>query len=178
MARSRGFPRARASSGVSRQWGVGPGGSGITTLVATGSAFLGSSLVTTGEELTVMRTRGIVDMFIKGAGAADGDGFFGAVAIGKTTQAAIAAGITAVPTPLTESDWDGWFWHSFLSVHVGDISLGGRPESHQRIEVDSKAMRKFDPKDALYAVVEVVEIGTTTLNVFFDTRMLFQDSGR
>jgi len=39
-------------------------------------------------------------------------------------------------------------------------------------------MRKFDASVVLVAVQEVTEIGAASMNVFFDTRILFQDSGR
>ena len=179
MARRSGFPhRSRGSSGVARDWGVGPGGTGITTLTASGSLFLGSGATPTAQEITVMRTRGICDLFLSGVPATDGDGYFGAIGLGVVTNAAFAAGITAVPTPITEAVWNGWLWHSFFSVHWPETSLAPGSAAHQRIEIDSKAMRKFDTSQTLMAVIEVVEIGAAEINVFLDTRMLFQDSGR
>ena len=103
---------------------------------------------------------------------------FGAVGIGKISAPAFAAGITAVPTPITESRWNGWLWHSFFSVHDQDISLAPGPGFHQRIMIDSKAMRKFDSEEVLFAVAEVTEIGSLTIAMYLDTRMLIQDSGR
>ncbi len=179
MARSRGAYRGRPqSSGVARDWATGPGGTGVTTLTASGVAILGSGVSPGAAELTVMRTRGVVDMFLLGSGAADGDGFFGAIGLGKCTNAAFDVGVGSVPTPLAEVDWDGWYWHQFFSVHNPDITFGGSPAVHYRAVIDSKAMRKFDFRETLYAAIEVVEIGTATLNVFLDTRMLVQDSGR
>ncbi len=40
------------------------------------------------------------------------------------------------------------------------------------VVVDTKAMRKFPAEMSIYAALEVVEIGTATLNVFFDSRAL------
>jgi len=34
-------------------------------------------------------------------------------------------------------------------------------------------MRKFPGEMALYAALEVIEIGTATMSVFFDSRVLF-----
>jgi len=179
VARSSGFSRGHRSSGVARDWNAGPGSSDVVSLSASGSAFLGSGIQPTASEVTCLRTRGLFDAFLTGITTADGDGFTGAVGIGKCTLAAFTAGITAVPTPVTEVGWDGWLWHSFFSIHAGDVSsAAGRSEEHQRILVDSKGMRKFDGAEILYAVVEVVEQGTAVMDVYFDSRMLLQDSGR
>ena len=178
MARSSGYPRGRPrSSGVARDWGVGPGGTTSTQLSASGSALLGSAVTLAGSEITAMRTRGLFTAFISSTGAGDGDGYFGAVGIGKATAAAHTAGIASLPTPITEADWDGWMWHSFFHVFIPDLTFG-LDSQYQRIEIDSKAMRKFDQSEVLYAAVEVVEVGTVVLKVHLDTRMLFQDSGR
>ncbi len=180
MARSSGFRRqARGrSSGISRDWGVGPGGTAVTQLTGSGVSLLGSALSPQGSEITVMRTRGIFDAFLEGVPAADGGGYFGAVGIGKATLSAFTAGIGSLPTPITEADWDGWLWHSFFSLHVGDVTFAGTPGAQVTMEVDSKAMRKFDIQEVLYAAVEVVETGSAVLNMRFDSRMLLQDSGR
>ena len=177
MAR-RGYSRGRPqSSGVARDWGNGPGGTAVTSMTATGSSVLGSGITPLDQELTVLRTRGLFTVFLRGPGAGDGDGFHGAVGIGKCTTAAFAAGIGSLNTPLTEPQWDGWLWHSFFDIFDNDTTFASDLK-YQRMEVDSKAMRKFDAAEVLFAAIEVVEVGTVTLNAFFDTRMLFQDSGR
>ncbi len=130
----------------------------------------------TAGELTVLRTRGIFEAFINGPGATDGDGYFGAVGIGKVALPAFTAGIASMPTPITEVSWDGWLWHFFFSVHASDTSFAPGPVMHQREMIDSKAMRKFDGDEIFFAAIEVVEIGAANLNVFLDSRILVQDS--
>ena len=179
MARRSGFsPRSQRSSGVSREWVVGPGGTGRQTSTASESIILGAGLTPTTNEITVMRTRGLFDVSVQGRAGTDGDGMFGAVGIGKVTDPAFQIGITAIPTPITEAEWSGWLWHSFFSVHDQDISLAPGPGYHQRIEIDSKAMRKLTSSEVFVAVVEVVEIGSLTIAMYLDTRLLIQDSGR
>ena len=178
MARPRGFRQGRSrTTPTGRGWEVGAGGSAVTTLSATGSAFLGSVVQPVGEKLTVLRTRGLFEMFLAATGASDGDGFFGAIGIGVASAAAVAVGIGSVPTPVTEAGWDGWLYHRFVGAHNPDITFGGSPAVLDRFEVDSKAMRKFDPFENLYAAIEVVEIGTATLHAFFDSRILVQNAG-
>ena len=177
MARSRGFSRApRRSSGVARDWGLGPGESVITSIMGTGSTILGSGITPGESELTVMRTRGLLELGILGQATANGDGFFGAVGIGVFSLPAFTAGVTSMPTPVTEAAWNGWFWHQFIALHDWDV--GVESQVSIQYEVDSKAMRKFDTQMVLAAVIEVTEIGAATMGVFFDSRMLFQDSGR
>ena len=173
MAHSRGFsPRSRTQR-RRVEWNAGTGGTGLTSGAASGSQFLGATNVPAVGGLTIIRTRGMFDIFLDGPGATDGDGFFGAMGVGIATDAAIAAGITGVPTPITEQSWDGWLYHHFFSIHQGDVSaLSGNPSMHQRIEVDSKAMRKLPSDMTMYAAIEVVEIGAATFNAFWDSRVL------
>jgi len=154
-------------------WVQGPGGTGITSLSASGSAILGSGTGPS-KAVTIVRTRGILDAFLT-QGTASGDGFFGAVGIGIVATPAFTAGITALPTPITELTWDGWLYHSFISCHLGENVGGNNSAEHQRIEVDSKAMRKLEPGQTVFAAVEVVEIGTGVLSVFFNCRQLFKE---
>jgi len=177
VARRSGFPRGRSrSSGVARSWESGPGDEGVTSITATGSAIMGVGISTSGGNITLLRTRGLFHAFIRGVAAGDGEGVFGAVGIGRVAASAFAVGVTAVPTPITDMAWDGWLWHSFFSLFAADTTFGGGPDISQRIEIDSKAMRKFDPDQTIYAAIEVVEIGTVTVNAFLDTRVLVQDA--
>ena len=182
MARSRGFPQVRRSgSGVARTWDAGPGGVAVTAISATEDNILGAGItpVAGAGELTILRTRGILDFFIRGGATADGDGFFGAVGICIVSATAFGVGITAVPLPVTDISYP-WMWHSFLSIHQQETGSGiaGWQGSHQRIMIDSKAMRKFNGEQVAVAVMEVTEIGGATASVFLDTRILAQDSGR
>ena len=82
MARRSGFhPRSQRSSGVARDWGAGVGGTAVATITGNNTQILGSGVQTTGSELTLLRTHGILDMFLTSATSA-GDGFFGAFGIG------------------------------------------------------------------------------------------------
>ena len=173
MARSRGYSlRSLRSSGVARDWGTGPGQTAPTSLSASATGVLGSAITPVAQELTVLRTRGIFDIHLLSAAAA-GDGFFGAVAIGKATLTAFTAGTGSLPMPINEAEWDGWLWHSFFSVHTGLAGLNGAPSESQRIEIDSKGMRKFDTAEVLYAAIQVVEVGTAVAAAYLDTRQLF-----
>ena len=98
-----------------------------------------------------------------------GDGFFGAIGIGKVTSSAFSIGVTAVPMPIDEVFWDGWLYHQFFSIH----SSLSNARTGISIDIDSKAMRKLQGEETIYAAIQVIEIGVATMNVHLDTRMLF-----
>ena len=154
-------------------WGEGPGGSSVNSFTATTTFIVGSGMVITVGASTVVRLRGILDVQLTSA-TSPGDGFFGAFGIGVVTSAAFAAGVAALPTPVTEIDWDGWMYHTFISVHESSADEPGSGASHQRIEIDSKAMRKMDGDVTLVGVLDVVEIGTAVGALFFDSRVLIK----
>ena len=179
MAGRRGFQhRSPRSSGLSRDWGLGPGGVAQQTITASGVVILGSGVTSTGAALTLMRTRGLLHLYLTSATAA-GDGYTGAMGIIVVSDQAFAAGVASMPSPANEAESNGWLYHQFLSVHAGEAGgLSGGPEGSQRVDVDSKAMRKFDSEQTVVAILEVTETGTAVANVAFDSRLLLQDSGR
>ena len=127
------------------------------------------------EALTLVRTRGRFDFSLSSYTSA-GDGYQGAVAIGLASLPAFTAGIGSLPTPISEMGWDGWLWHSIVGIHsalaAGATAVG--QIASISLEVDSKAMRKLTDQMVIFAAIEVVELGTASLNVFFDSRMLFK----
>ena len=177
MARPRGF-RSRVS-GSSRRltaWGVGPGSSTGTGLTSSSAAIVGGGLVPVVNALTLVRTRGVLSLTIEAIAAA-GDGFHGAFGLLKVTDEAFAAGITALPHPIDDVDYDGWWYHTFFDLHsiTATIADGSNSDAlSKRIEIDSKAMRKLKIGETLCGVVQVVEDGTSTITIFFDLRLLFK----
>jgi len=164
------FPARGARRSTS--WLTGP------QLVSTATGTVGTIQgFTTGlqildEGVTLVRTRGEV-LFRVTAAAGVGDEMGGAVGIAIASENAFGVGITAIMDPFVDSEWDGWLWHSFF--RVGGLVNDGA--GFQRIEIDSKAMRKVAALDVLYGVIKVeTEIGTVTLVMAADTRMLFKIS--
>jgi len=174
VAIRRGSSRARVPQRRRNSWEEGPGST--TGLGVSGSTiqFLGSALQPTLDGLTLARLRGRFSWFLTLATSA-GDGFQGAFGIGVATAAAVTAGTGSVPTPITEQAWDGWLYWTPLSIHgavVSSTALG--EETKQDFEVDSKAMRKLKEEDAIYAMLEIIEVGTATATAFFDSRILLK----
>ena len=169
MARSRGglnhrSPRRRTG------WEEGPGFLGAQTFGATASAlFAGVELLTDGN--TVVRIRGMIELILTSASAL-GDGFHGAFGIGIVTAQAFGVGISAVPTPVTEVEWEGWLWHQFFSIHAPTAAQVS--DNRQVIEIDTKAMRKIGANEVVFLMVEATEVGTSGLIARAGTRMLLK----
>ena len=161
------MPRGRSLSGGSRgrliqgarrltSWELGPGGTTELLTTAAGAFFVGSVTSPLVPGLTMVRLRGKFNAFLKNVSGAIGDGFSGAFGIGIATDAAVAIGITAVPTPITEQAWNGWlYWRAFY-VHAATAVFSdgvNSPLMMQDFEVDSKAMRKIAIEESIYAVI-------------------------
>jgi len=168
---SRGYQTPTRGRRRRTEWFGGVGGTALSTVSVSGSILLGSGIITDQGEETLVRVRGLLDMFLSSS-TSPGDGFFGAVGIGLVSTAAFVGGITTVPTPITEENWDGWLWHNYYSCHESSADEAGSGSSHYRVQIDSKAMRKVEGAMTLYAAIESVEIGTAVMDVFLDTRFL------
>jgi len=167
------FPNRRPNKRIAK-WAFGPDAQEQTIEAATVTAW--STFVTTGEpQETIVRTRGFIE-FILTAVTTPGGGFSGAVGLGKVTIEAANAGVVSIPSPVTDADWDGWFWHSFFQIHsiTGTIADGANAAAVSlRIPIDSKAMRKFTDQDAVVGIIETVrEIGVVTMLVSAEVRHL------
>ena len=124
--------------------------------------------------VTIVRIRGYFRVILTAATAA-GDGFLGAVGIGVVTAPAFAVGLTAVPLPVAEMDWDGWMFHQFFDLRSNIAGVGdGQPGVSIGFDIDSKAMRKLGDEQVLMGAIEVVESGTAVMEVSADTRILLK----
>jgi len=169
--RSRGFPRGSARSRRSTGWEEGPGTNTEHTPSSSSVLILGLGQQSLFDGNTIIRMRGFVEMILESAGAV-GDGFSGAFGIGIVTAPAFAVGITAMPTPVTEVEWEGWLWHQWFSLHA--VVAAPSAEQRQTFEIDSKAMRKFDSEQVLFAAWEGTESGSVTAQIRLATRILIK----
>ncbi len=68
----------------------------------------------------------------------------------------LAIGITAVPTPFTDSDSDLFYVHKFMTSHFQFISgIGVFTTNNSQVQIDSRAMRKVEEGQDVAAVLEV-----------------------
>ena len=107
---------------------------------------------------TIVRTRGMYsikpDVF-----TANLD-IVGAWGVAIVSDDAFAVGITAIPGPFSDSNWDGWMAHEFFAVHLEDLGTAVETvfPADVRFNVDSKGMRKVSDNETVVHVAES-EIG-------------------
>jgi len=174
MARGRQFPLRSQSLRRQTSWGVGCSSSDQFITASDLTLWTLGSALTTETKVTIVRIRGFVNLTLE-AVAALGDGFTGAVGIGVASSAAFTAGVAAIPTPLTEIGWPGWIWHQLFGIRAVTATIADGANAQGavlRMEIDSKAMRKFGTDQILYGCIEVVEQGTATIEMHARTRVL------
>ncbi len=141
-------PRRETSWALGPRVGMGSGGTNSQS--ASGSAILGAGAVLSIEGATLVRLRGNIQIYLTTSAALQ-NGFEGSVALGVFTSEAFAIGVTAVPLPLTDVEWDGWIWNQQFRVE-GPVSTG--IGAFQTYPVDTKAMRKLRVGDTVALVAE------------------------
>ena len=171
MARSRGSFRGRSAARRKTGWEEGPGTQTLLTINSSTTNILGLGQTSQQDGITVVRIRGVVELALTLATAV-GDGFAGAIGIGKVSGPAFAIGATAVPMPIDEIEWEGWMWHQFFSIHATKSTPTEKAPTV--IEIDSKAMRKFDSQETMFCAIQAVETGTAELLARLGTRMLLK----
>ena len=150
-------------------WSAGP--SGLLTLTAAGQQAFGTTSIAALDGLTLARIRGeLLLQLTSDAATADG---FNQIAVGicDVSENAAGIGITAIPHPLADIDWDGWIWHWVGSIvdNAGGDAVG----SGARVVIDNKSMRKTPESNVLVGVLGAgVEIGTAIVKVNLNTRVL------
>ena len=84
---------------------------------------------------------------------------------------AVAVGVSAVPTPVSQMGSDLWFVHE--NMWADESNLTDRTRSASRGSIDSRAMRKVDIGQD---IVSVVELGTVSSGLIFEVagRMLIK----
>ena len=122
--RLRGSSRVLGIRGQRRltSWELGPGDCVETQFNGTGSNFIGMATTPTQDGLTLARIRGKIKAFLNSTNAIGG-GMCGAFGIGIATAAAVAVGVTAVPTPITEQAWDGWLYWMPVQLFTTSATL-------------------------------------------------------
>ena len=174
MPRSRGFTRGSHSSRRKTVWQEGP--FGIASVSAAGTVFFttGQTVQTGGN--TMIRTRGELVAGLTLVTTAN-DGFSRvAFGLGIVTAEAFAIGVTAMPSPLDDITWPGWFEFGTFGLFqpvAGDVA--DSLTAQIRIPIDSKAMRKLDQGTVLFGAIEVAdEVGAATLTAKLNTRTLLK----
>ena len=78
--------------------------------------------------------------------------------VAVVSDQAVAIGVTAVPTPITDIGSDLWFAHRLM--YADESNLTDRTRSGQFFEIDSKAMRKVEDGQTVIMVAELSSTGS------------------
>jgi len=170
--RSRSIPRSVRRTVRRPSWSRGP--NGILQRTSSGAAIFATGAQANFDELTVIRIRGVFEIFLSVAAAAL-DGFDGAFGICRVSENAFNAGAGSIPSPLTDVAWDGWQAYQMFSLKAVTATIADGVNAvgvYKRFELDTKAMRKTNITDVLVGVIEATEVGTATMNMRLDSRML------
>ena len=177
MAQSRrGFRGSSLIRAPKRQvsWGVGPNASDILANTTQSQVWTNGVQLVAESEVTIVRIRGSLQL-IQTSQTAVGDGVNGAIGIGLASAPAFAAGIGSLPTPLAEEDWQGWMWHQYFQMRAitATESDGSNAQAvNLRMDIDSKAMRKFGTETVLFGAIEFVLSGGAAWEFNARTRIL------
>jgi len=142
--------------GVMRRETLWFGGIEFSQALATaGTAVLVSTLNAAALALrpfTVIRTRGMLHIDTDNAAAAEH--YSAAFGMAVVSDQAAAIGVTAVPTPVTDSGSNLWFVYDWLfGSHNSRTDVGQGTAGFVK-EIDSKAMRKVESGSDLAVVIE------------------------
>ena len=176
MARQRGLSSRLIRSPSRRSVSWTPGPQGTLAITAATDNIFPIGVQTLVDDATLVRTRGEVNVGLSViTGSLDG---FSEVAMGLciVNENAAGIGVTAIPSPVTDIGWDGWFWYwtgSLFGVSATEANAAGT--ANVRIPIDSKAMRKLRSSDFIVGALAVVgEVGTAQLNATMQSRMLLK----
>ncbi len=113
---------------------------------------VGNGTVVVTTPLTFMRLRGRI-MATLDATAVNERAVI-AVGIILADDQAVAAGVVSLPGPDSQGE-DFWIWHGYLMVDSGSEASVNQNFLSDRLEIDSKAMRKARSNDTLVLIAEV-----------------------
>jgi len=170
---SRFHPRSSGSKRRKSSWEEGPLGTTSGISIATQVLFPTVQQLTL-DDVTIIRFRGSLNVYLSAAGGATGEGFTWAFGVCVVTENAFGVGITAVPHPIADVGWDGWFVHEMglLTEPTATLDQASPMVSERRV-LDSKAMRKTHLTDGIVAVFETTELGDgASMQAHLTSRML------
>jgi len=120
-------------------------------LVGSASNALIAPLFTADESSTVRRL--IVDCFIQTQSGVDGGEWHGRVGLIIADPTVIAAGVAAMPKPLSDSDQE-WMWNRAYAGSHESTSITAVSQVPLHLHDDVRGMRKIKQRDALAFVIE------------------------
>ena len=144
---------------------------GLVTVVGVAKA-VGSVGIASGEApVTLVRTRGRWQTNIAAVAARGIDRIvFGMIVVSSD---AFAIGVTALPGPISDPENDWIVWSPLMNSHGTDTAQD--VEFNDRVELDSRGMRKLKLGDVLAVMFEVEsDVAGTTWDIAYAFRQQFK----
>ncbi len=146
------MPRGRSGGRRADYEWTGTSGRVDAIDIGTGTAAF-VSVATFNGPATMMRCRG--EVFFQLDPAAADERAQIAVGLIVATDAAVAAGIAALPQPIAVPEAE-WSWYGYATISsLAETAVVAGSNLWARLEVDSKAMRKVKANEQLVMVCEV-----------------------
>jgi len=162
----------RPARGPRRQTLWIPFGPTLFTLTAAGQSLLLFSLNAAALALrpfTVVRTRG--EFHYRSDQVVASEEYGGVVGMAVVSDQAVAIGITAVPSPVTDMGSDLFYLLESGMGSIDVLSSVGVTELGHIHKFDSKAMRKVDSSEDIVVTAET-PANSTSFRIWFSGRML------
>ena len=124
------------------------------TALAASSVILLEVFIPTVPRQTIVRIRGIFSWRTDQESAAEFN--IGAYGIAVVEEPAATAGIASLPHPGTDGASEAWMYYHYFATDFAFITgagFGSQGKSHT-IDVDTKAMRKFEDNNRIVVVVQ------------------------
>ncbi len=148
----------------------------VTTMTVTGGTIIGSlnAAALALRPFTIVRSH--FELLLKSDQSAATENQVAAFGLAVVSDQAAAVGVSAVPTPDTDSGSDLWFVHQYL-MGAFDFTTGtGYRNVGERYSVDSKAMRKVDIGQDLVIVAEMDSNTSSGVILFSAGRILVKNN--
>jgi len=129
----------------------------VNDSLASGASILSGSLNAAALALrpfTVVRTH--LELMLRSDQAAALERQLVGIGMAIVSDQAVAIGVTAVPTPITDLGSDLWFVHQLM--YCDESGLTDRSKDACQMSVDSKAMRRVEEGQDLIITVEASSI--------------------
>ncbi len=149
------------------QWVGSATETGVTALA--GSSVVLDQAFSFGEPATIIRIRG--GFWVQTDQNATTERPIGAIGMAVVTDQALAIGVTAVPTPITDMESEQFLlWYPFFTDVRFATAAAYNHNTGAYVPLESKAMRKVDDSKSIVVVVE--NISSVGLQYLMHFRML------
>jgi len=174
MARRRDFVRGAAAISNRRQTTWFQYSPAIATMTAPGGTLFFSlnAAALALRPFTVVRSHFHIGLRSDQAAAIEEQ--IAGVGLAVVSDEAVAVGVTAVPTPITEMGSDLWFVHQL--IYASESRVVDKTREGQYISIDSKAMRKVGVGQDIVLVVEMSAASTGGMVITVGGRQLIKNN--